>query len=224
MTTQEDALHATDLAVGTQAPRQIILEKQPTFGQQQLLALGVRLRDIRRSRTWSLKRLADESGVSLTAIQKIESGAVNTSLVTVMRLSETLGEPVERLVRASQMDTATPKFVHVAIPKRPKRTVELSFGLKDARLNGNVVVVGAGTSMERAPQPEGGPTFGYVISGNMNAVFADGTTQSLSMGDAMHLSRAEPMIWTNPHKADVQVLCIADPHGAGFVKTAGALL
>jgi len=215
---------SNDLLRHTQDSSHVISEKQHTFGQRELFALGVRLRGVRRSRMWSLKRLADKSGVSVAAIQKIESGAVNTSLLTVMRLSETLGEPVERLVRASRMDTATPKFVHVAIPKRPKRTIELSLGLKDARLKGEVVVVQAGTSMVRTPQAEGGPTFAYVISGDMNAVFADGMTQSLSVGDAMHLSRAEPMTWTNLHKADVQVLCIADPRGAVVVKTAGAVI
>ena len=195
---------------GTQKSRQPQASVAPAFGQLQLFALGFRLREIRESRRWSLKRLAEESGISVSAIQKIELGTANASLLTVLCLSEALGEPVDRLVRTSQLDTRTCKLVHVSIALRLTRDMDLTAGLAEPRLTGQVVVVRAGTTLVRAPKHDEGPTLAFVIAGKLNTVFADGSIQSLAIGDAMHLSVPELMRWTNPHKTDAQVLCVTD--------------
>ena len=72
------------------------------FGREHLRSLGRRLRELREARSWSLKRLSAESGVSVAAIQKIESGDTNPNLLTVLAIADVLGESVDRLVVASR--------------------------------------------------------------------------------------------------------------------------
>lgn len=149
--------------------------------------------------------------MSVAAIQKIEVGMTNTSLLTVMALSEALGEPMDRLVRVSQMETRTRKFVHAAVPRRPARDLDLTGNFAEARLRSRVVVVPAGTTLMLTPEPDQWPMFAYVLSGRVDVMFVDGTSEKLGAGDAVHLSVPEPMNWINPQKSDALVLCVADP-------------
>jgi transcriptional regulator with XRE-family HTH domain len=72
------------------------------FGREHLRSLGRCLRDLREARSCSLKRLSSESGVSVAAIQKIESGETNPNLLTVLAIADVLGESVDRLVMLSR--------------------------------------------------------------------------------------------------------------------------
>lgn len=198
------------VANGT-GPQRKPLPQGTEFGADQLRALGLRLRQLREARTWSLKRLASESGVSVAAIQKIEMGMTNSGLLTVFALSEALGEPVDRLVRISQLESRVRKFVHVAVPRRPTRDLDLSGNLSDARMKGSVMVVPAGQRVTHSPDSASGPRFAYVLSGKVAVMFADGVTEQLATGDAMHLTVSEHITWLNQHKTDALILCVTDP-------------
>ena len=180
------------------------------FGRRQLRALGQRLRDLRKTRRWSLKQLAQASNVSIAAIQKIEVGAANTSLLTVFALSEALGEPVDRLVRASQRDSRFTKVVHIAIPQRLTGTLDLTGALAEARMRSRIVALPPNGRRAFTPGPSSGPLFLYVIAGALQITFPDGVTERLGVADAMHLSLREPMTWVNPRRVSSRVLCVAD--------------
>jgi transcriptional regulator with XRE-family HTH domain len=180
------------------------------FGRDQLRAVGQRLRKLRETRSWSLKDLSGKSGVSVAAIQKIETGTANTSLMTVFALSEALGEPMDSLVRASMLEARTTKVVHVAIPRKPVNGFELTGRLSDARVKGRLVVLGPTESRMFTGGPDTSPMFIYVMEGKVRITFADGQDETLDMGDAMHLSLPEHMTWSNPFKKSAQMLCITD--------------
>ena len=107
-------------------------DRDAAFGRAQLRAVGQRLRHLREARHWSLKELSLNSGVSVAAIHKIELGAANTGLSTVLALSEALGEPVDGVVRASVLDTQVIKVVHAPLPPRPASDLGLTGHLKEA--------------------------------------------------------------------------------------------
>ncbi len=180
------------------------------FGRAQLRAVGQRLRQLRETRSWSLKDLSGKSGVSVAAIQKIETGTANTSLMTVFALSEALGEPMDSLVRASMLEARTTKVVHVAIPRKPINGFELTGSLSDARVKGRLVVLGPVENRMFTGGPDTSPMFIYVMEGKVRITFADGQDETLGTGDAMHLSLPEHMTWSNPFKKSAQMLCITD--------------
>ena len=159
---------------------------------------------------WSLKNLAAQSGVSVAAIQKIETGTANTSLLTVFSLSEALGEPMDRLVRASILESCATKVMHVAIPRCPIDEIDLTGRLTDARLKGRVVVLAPAASRTFPARQNTSPMFAYLMEGKVKMVFSDGETETLSEGDAIHLSVHEHMTWLNPFGKRVQILCVTD--------------
>ena len=88
------------------------------FSREHLRSLGRRMRTLREARSWSLKRLSAESGVSVPAIQKIEIGETNPNLLTVMAIADVLGESVDRLVAASRKAGQISNVVRGTLPVR----------------------------------------------------------------------------------------------------------
>lgn len=57
-------------------------------------AIGARIRVIRQARGWTLAEAAKQSGLRYQHIQQIETGLLNVTLITLIRLAEGLGVPV----------------------------------------------------------------------------------------------------------------------------------
>jgi transcriptional regulator with XRE-family HTH domain len=96
--------------------------------------LGRRIRNLRDARKWSLKHLSGNCGVSIAAIQKIEAGAANPSLLTVIAIIEVLGESVDQLISASRKLDRTVNVVRGTLDLKSSGCTDLSarLGLLDA--------------------------------------------------------------------------------------------
>src|SRR6516162_7774455 len=66
------------------------------------LAIGVRVRQERQSRRWTLDQLAEAAGVSRRMVVNVEQGAANPSVGTLLRISDALGVGLPALVERSQ--------------------------------------------------------------------------------------------------------------------------
>src|SRR5258708_12626510 len=91
------------------------------FEREHVRILGRRIRALREARKWSLQRLSVNSDVSIAAIQKIESGAANPSLLTVIAIIEALGESVDQLISASRNAHRMLTVVRGKLPAPPTR-------------------------------------------------------------------------------------------------------
>lgn len=60
---------------------------QPTTDQD----FGVRVKDLRLARKWTLERLAEMSSVSISALSKIENGQVSASFDTIVKIAHAFG-------------------------------------------------------------------------------------------------------------------------------------
>src|SRR4051812_40090766 len=70
-------------------------------------AIGVRVRQERQSRRWTLDQLADTAGVSRRMVVNIEQGTTNPSVGTLVRLSEALGVGLPALVEPPRTERVT---------------------------------------------------------------------------------------------------------------------
>jgi transcriptional regulator with XRE-family HTH domain len=68
------------------------------------LAIGGRVRHERRSRRWTLDRLAEAAGVSRRMVINVEQGAANPSVGTLLRISDALGVGLPALVEPPEVD------------------------------------------------------------------------------------------------------------------------
>src|SRR5207253_5406631 len=65
-------------------------------------AIGVRVRQERQSRRWTLDQLAAAAGVSRRMVVNVEQGAANPSVGTLLRMSDALGVGLPALVERPQ--------------------------------------------------------------------------------------------------------------------------
>jgi len=84
---------------GTERPSQVA-RQSPRFGAE-ARALGLRVRQLRQAKKWTLEVAAEEMNLDLKHLQKIEAGALNVTLVTLVRIVEGFGEPLAALFRGT---------------------------------------------------------------------------------------------------------------------------
>ena len=87
------------------------VHKQSARYLREAKALGLRLRRLREEHGWTLEQTAQRCDLDLKHLQKIESGQLNVTLVTLVRLAVGFREPMATLFT----DVAAPKV------KRSKR-------------------------------------------------------------------------------------------------------
>lgn len=63
-----------------------------------LIELGKHIEKVRRSKGYSQDRLYLEAGFSRGTMSRIESGKVNPTYLTLLRIAETIGVPVKKLI------------------------------------------------------------------------------------------------------------------------------
>ena len=84
-------------------------------------AIGMRVKQERQARRWTLDQLSDAAGVSRRALVNVEQGSANPSIATLLRLSDALGIGLPELVDTAG-DAAQPVTVHRAAEARPMWT------------------------------------------------------------------------------------------------------
>ena len=62
-----------------------------------LISFGNRLRELRLSKGFTQEQLANELGVEISQISRIERGVINTSVTTLYAVSKTLNIDVSQL-------------------------------------------------------------------------------------------------------------------------------
>jgi transcriptional regulator with XRE-family HTH domain len=70
------------------------------------LAIGVRVKQERQSRRWTLDQLAAAAGVSRRMVVNVEQGAANPSVGTLLRIGDALGVGLPALVEPPQANAA----------------------------------------------------------------------------------------------------------------------
>ena len=81
------------------APRASQVARQTPRFHAEGKALGLRVRQLRLAQKWTLEGAAEAANLDLKHLQKIEAGKLNVTLVTLVRLAEGFGVPMNSLFR-----------------------------------------------------------------------------------------------------------------------------
>ncbi len=65
--------------------------------KREVRALGLRVRTFRDALDWTLEQAAERCDLDLKHLQKIEAGTLNVTLVTLVRISAGLRQPLQAL-------------------------------------------------------------------------------------------------------------------------------
>jgi transcriptional regulator with XRE-family HTH domain len=81
------------------APRASQVARQSLRFKAEAKALGLRVRQLRLARKWTLEGAAEAANLDLKHFQKVEAGKLNVTLVTLVRLAQGFDEPVGSMFR-----------------------------------------------------------------------------------------------------------------------------
>ena len=178
------------------------------FKRAHVLALGNRIRALREARRWSLSRLSKNAGISVAAIQKIEAGASNPSLVTIVAIIDALGASLDKLISEVRQVDHGVTVVRNLLQTTSGTSVSLLSDRADRRMDARVI------AMSSRQKPEdivtGKPLFGYIVDGGLCLSSSNGETTELSVGDAFHAAADTCPAWSNPFPRRSVILCIND--------------
>ena len=173
-------------------------------------SVGRQLRSARLARGSSVSQLAQASGVSVSAIRKVEAGASSPSFQTIIKLTNQLGLVIDEVLARAQASDGQVQVIR-AVPRNDKAISELAFGdLDDALLSGRVIELPAHGHRLYPLGPESGSSFAYVLEGSVALVFDDDSTENLSGADAYHMVDQPPRVVRNASGKPARVLFVKD--------------
>jgi transcriptional regulator with XRE-family HTH domain len=173
--------------------------------------LALRLREERRRRRFSIRKLAEESDLSPTTVHQIETGRGSPSLATLQALASTLGVPLATLFEAGPPPTEP--AVRLAAAERPKtRTTggsleRLATGLSGQRLRGLLLTLGPGGDTGEEAMTHPGHELVFGLAGRCVYDVA-GRQYKVGPGDSLLVDSRQPHRGRNPGRSDARLLLV----------------
>jgi len=160
------------------------------------VALGMRVRALRRARDLTAVALARAAGISVATVSKIEKGSISTSLSTLQALARALDVPIAELLSdvEDRRDCSLVRAGEGVTIDRRGTTSGHRYTLLGHALRGAVAVEPYLITLERGAEPysrfrHAGIEFLYVLEGRLTYRHGD-HHHPLGPGDAMMFDAA----------------------------------
>ena len=179
--------------------------------------IGSRVRELRRSKGFTLEVLAERSGVSRAMISKIERGEKNPTLVVAAQIAEGFGITLSQLVGIEERREV------IVVPKErrmvmrdpatgfERQLLSPTFGRKGVEFIRNMVPEGS-TSGEFPPHKRGVVEYVVVERGSLKAILAE-EEYLLEEGDAIYFEADVPHRFENAGDGECSYYLVIDSAG-----------
>jgi transcriptional regulator with XRE-family HTH domain len=169
------------------------------------VAVGQRIRDLRRTRAMSLETVAARTDLSIGFISQVERGLSSPSLRVLATLADVLGVGIAGLFDARENTAAAPDAVVTRERERANLNLWrsgiskqlLSPAGSEGRLNLFLVHMEPEGSTGDELYTHDGEEAGLVISGEMNLT-VDAESWTLKQGDSFRFASRRPHRFSNP--------------------------
>jgi len=169
------------------------------------VAVGQRIRDLRRSRAMSLEAVAARTELSIGFLSQIERGLSSPSLRVLATLADVLGVGIAGLFGTKEDTAAAPDAVVTRERQRAQLNLWrtgiskqlLSPAGSEGRLNLFLVHMEPGGSTGDELYTHDGEEAGLVIEGEMNLT-VDAESWTLKHGDSFRFASRRPHRFSNP--------------------------
>jgi len=161
--------------------------------QEEIDALAILIRDLRKHKKYSLKDLADKMGRSVGFLSQVERGISRPTVADLTAISETLGVPTTYFY-------AMPKRKEWPWVTRPneRRTLYFGNGITDVLVSPNMAAsfamleshLEAGASSGERHLSDSSEQGGYVLEGELTVWLGDNDEQAVTLyaGDSFQLA------------------------------------
>jgi transcriptional regulator with XRE-family HTH domain len=175
----------------------------------EIVIVGPRIRELRTKRGFSLRALAELSGLSTNAISMIERGSNSPTVSSLHSLATALAVPITAFFE-QQNDR---QVIHLQRHRRSTsetagvRMENLGSGLTNQQLEPFLMTLEPGVSGTRTPITHSGEEFVYVLKGALMCEIRD-QEYALEEGDSLLFLASQPHIYHNQTAASAQILIL----------------
>lgn len=186
------------------------LAPSPTATEQDL---GLRVREIRRARNWTLKDVADRTGLAISTISKMERGEISLTYDRFMRLAQGLGLDVGELFDAEAEGFEAGAVSVTRVGEAPlHRSATYDYGMLASDMTGKHMVPMIGHIKAHSfaefedyiSHP--GEEFIYVIDGEVTVHLKGRDPVTLQKGDSIYFDSGLGHAYVSTGEADALVL------------------
>jgi len=181
------------------------------------VSVGKRLRELRTSSGYSIKNLAEKSGLAVNTLSLIENEKTSPSVNTLEQLARALEIPLTSFFELSNPE---PKVINTKPGKRREmifkgmRIEDCGLGLDGQLMQPLVVTLPSEEEEICEARLHTGHEFVYCLSGQVD-YFIDEEKYSLRPGDSLILDASLPHRWINPYQEPAVYLLVMVPGNAG---------
>lgn len=162
-------------------------------------AIGARIRQLRRARHWTLKRLGEATQIPLSTLSKVETGSISLNIEKLLKVCAALGVDVMQLVAPNEGSTMTREAGTVVTGRRSltlkgqARRVETDMSVYEhhasdflrRKLQPSVLEVKAGYTPELIRHQ--GEEFIYVLQGTVEFISEFYEPTVLRAGESIYI-------------------------------------
>lgn len=181
------------------------------------VSVGKRLRELRTGFGYSIKKLADKSGLAVNTLSLIENEKSSPSVNTLEQLAHALEIPLTCFFESSR---ERPKIIKTKSGHRRKMLFEgmlledCGLDLEDKSIQPLIVTLPSNMTDGSEPSLHTGYEFVYCLSGCVDYYF-NGDKYSLCKGDSLLMEASFPHRWINPYEEPAVYLLVMVPGDAG---------
>lgn len=172
--------------------------------------VGQRVRQLRIESGWSIRALAEASGLSVNTLSLIENGKISPSVSTLHRAAQALGvaitaffetpSPRQQVVFTAGAARPSERFAHGAVE-------DLSTNFTGRGLHPCLVTLAPHNGSGPEAVSHVGYEFAYCLQGRVTYT-VDGQHYLLTPGDSLLLESHLPHCWQNEDDAPAQMLMV----------------
>jgi transcriptional regulator with XRE-family HTH domain len=177
------------------------------------VSVGRRLREYRIEQGYSIKALAEKSGLAVNTLSLIENRKTSPSVNTLEQLAMALGIPLVSLFEPLKDD---PHLIHTARGQRREmlvdgvRVEDCGLALEDSPLHPFIVTIPKGRCSGKQPIVHTGYEFIYCLSGTLQ-YFVSGKKYCLGSGDSLLFKARLPHQCVNEQDEPASYLLLMIP-------------
>ena len=176
------------------------------------LAVGQRIRELRKERGLSLRALAELSRLSTNAISLIERGDNSPTVSSLHSLANALDVPITAFFEQQGEE----QVIHLKQDRRPTsetagvRMENLGSGLPSQQIEPFLMTIAPGGSSTSSQITHSGEEFVYVLEGDLTCLIVEREYQ-LEKGDSLLFVASQPHVYQNRSLETTQILIIFQP-------------
>jgi quercetin dioxygenase-like cupin family protein len=169
------------------------------------------VRELRESRSLSVRTLAAKSGFSPSFISQIENGQASPSISSLEKIALALGVTLVEFFGASESNLASA----IRAVDRPrlqsgwsKAEIENLAGNGDSGLEPLLITIKPGGSSGKAPHSHLREQFVFLVAGSI-VLWLEADREALHAGDAITIHAGRPYRWVNESAKATQMLVVS---------------